>query len=155
MFSDKDLIFRTNPSRFVQFPARSQNRGSRRSWPRSSARCGVVLHVRVVHIKGFGRHLLNVLQQVRLIVLHGEHSVAATRKNLLEYLLLTTHRINGHRSTFYIQELNQMQRRCDLVRLLPCSYLGQGQMSLDNPGTAHVRRICKEARRIPSMHATH
>src|SRR6516162_6552446 len=93
---------------------------------------------------------LNVRTQMLLIVLDGQHVIAAASHDLGRDPLLATHRIDRHQSTLHVQQRQQTGDGFDLVGLLVRGHLTQGQIGLDRPG-AHQVQVTQGRRTTAGM----
>ena len=78
--------------------------------------------------------------QRRLVVLHREHIMPLPLADPLDDLRLAAHRVDRHRATLEVQQLEQFGDRRDLVRLLLARDLAQRQAVLAGPGGDQVQR---------------
>ena len=77
--------------------------------------------------------LTDLLIQRRLVLLDGQHVVAAAFTKLRGDLLLTAHRVDGHDRPGEFQHLQQLGNGCDLVGFLIHDHLTERQLVLRSP----------------------
>jgi hypothetical protein len=101
---------------------------------------GLRLEVFQVALQVIEERFLDRRQQLRLVVLDGDHAVAATGDDRLDDLFLAAHRIDRDQRTLQVDLLQELRDGGDLVGFGVGGNLAQGNPLLRGPGADDVQR---------------
>src|SRR5208337_4035143 len=90
-------------------------------------------------IQGLVKRFLDILIEMRLVLLHGQQVLTTPLVDPCGDVFLTAHGINRHDGSPEIQKLQQLGNRRDFVRFRVSRDLAQRQVILHRPGAHHVK----------------
>lgn len=100
---------------------------------------GVMLQVGEVVLQAVEEQWADIRMERGLVVLQGQHVVAAAGAKRRGDMLLAAQRVNGHDGPGHVDELQEFGNGGDLVRRAVQGQLAQGEVVLGGPGTDQVQ----------------
>src|SRR5208337_3703864 len=102
-------------------------------------------------LQGFFERPLDVLVEMRLVLLHGQYELASPLHDPSGDVLLAAHGIDRHDGSLEIQKLEQLRNRRDFIGFRLGCHLAQGQVVLHRPSADHVQRRSTDAASSPGF----